>query len=413
MNLSKDEFIKVNEILQYIIDYDVFFDDESMREEIISDDEISEHIVNNKGRSDIYLYFPGEEDVEIPAIELIKLEDDIKSINIEDNSHIKTKNRSIYIVSANDQYKDYILEQYENISLEYSDEIKINLISSSVIIGLAATKLREYDQRNWPTYSAYNAIEVIYLNEASKLSDREEIKLIDSFIFEVADSTDIALIRSEIHCPLDDFTEIEVENIADLRQLHQYNEGMKYFSSAVQIEDPGLKFLGYYKVLEHFSPVALSVDAHELMRKKLDISKSNFDSGDFIKSIFDLSKSVQSRKSDEELIKSSFIKCIDFVGLFGKLPNKIQANIKKHLKVGNVDYSLDPQKVMVASNMVAKIIYKTRNHVVHAKSNFENSGDELTSDDELINMNEFMKEASSQAVRWYSRLPDHHKIGSI
>ncbi|MFT6906767.1 MAG: hypothetical protein ACJAS1_003437, partial [Oleiphilaceae bacterium] len=77
------------------------------------------------------------------------------------------------------------------------------------------------------------------------------------------------------------------------------------------------------------------------------------------------------------------------------------------------DYSVDPQKITTASNMAAKIIYKTRNNVVHAKSNFDKAGDEIASEEEFVELNTFMKEACSQSIRWYSRLPEHQKIEII
>ena len=78
----------------------------------------------------------------------------------------------------------------------------------------------------------------------------------------------------------------------------------------------------------------------------------------------------------------------------------------------DLTYSTDKQKITTASNITGKIIYKTRNKVVHAKSNFALTGDEVTSD-ELPELNVFMKEASSQAIRWYSRQPNHLKLDVI
>ena len=73
---------------------------------------------------------------------------------------------------------------------------------------------------------------------------------------------------------------------------------------------------------------------------------------------------------------------------------------------------MDKQLITTSSNIAGKIIYKTRNKVVHAKSNFTLTGEEITSD-ELPQLNEFMKEACSQAIRWYSRQPNHMKLEVI
>ncbi|WP_138607060.1 hypothetical protein [Pseudoalteromonas sp. S1609] len=415
MKLTKEQYDKLNSLLEYIIKYDKYFDTDYFDEEIYSSEKIEESIEEQEEREEVYIPFPAEDDSSIATEELLELDDDIRSIKIEDHGHINTKYRSIYIVSANDQYSEFALNEYPSITIEHDQNVKINLINSSVIIGLVATKIGAYDGDYWPTYSAYTAIEFVYKDEKSKLRGNEELRLIDSFVFEVADTTNIALTRSKIYCPMDDYSDIEDEigKIGELRELVPANDGMRYFRSGVQIEDSELKFLSFYKVLEHFSPIALRIEAYELMRKKLDASKSSFDSGDYIKSLFDLAKSVQGRFTDEELIKSSFSKCFDFVGLFPKLPASIQVSIKKQLKLKVIDYSVDPQKITTASNIAAKIIYKTRNNVVHAKSNFDKSGDEISSEAEFVELNAFMKEACSQSIRWYSRLPEHQKIEII
>ena len=121
---------------------------------------------------------------------------------------------------------------------------------------------------------------------------------------------------------------------------------------------------------------------------------------------------MRDRFNDEDLIKASFNTCFDLVGLFNKLPETIKKKIKKHIGASELTYSTDRQKITTASNIAGKIIYKTRNKVVHAKSNFTLTGDEV-SPPEFTELNDFMKEASSQAVRWYSRQPNHLKLEII
>ena len=73
---------------------------------------------------------------------------------------------------------------------------------------------------------------------------------------------------------------------------------------------------------------------------------------------------------------------------------------------------MDERQVTTASNMAAKIVYKTRNKVVHAKSNFTETGEEIDIS-EFDQLNLFMKDASAQAIRWYSRQSDHLKLSTI
>lgn len=414
MNLTKEQLLAINEINKYIVDFDNYFED-YQEELVFTDERIKEIIDDNEDVNGIDFSFPGEHDyVSIEPTELLELADEIKSIKIIENNYIKTNHRSYYIVAATDSEENHVLSEYSDIKTTHKDGIKINLLTESIIVGLAATKLGEYDKDYWGTYSQYFSIEIIYDKVENILTKEKEIDILNSFIFEVADSTGIALVFSEIRNPIDDYyehEETEDENYS-LRELEPYNEGMKLFVSAVQIKDPELKFLNFYKVLEHFAPIAVNIEANELMRKKLDAPKSSFEDGDYIRSIFELANSMRDKSNDEDLIKASFLSCFDFVGLFNKLPDSIKKKIKKHLNLAEITYAVDKQNINTASNIAAKIIYKTRNKVVHAKSNFSLAGDEVSLD-EFNNLNDFMKEACSQAIRWYSRQPNHHKLDII
>jgi hypothetical protein len=416
MILNQEQLTEINNTLEFILHYAPFFQDNDYCDDILfSQDHINYIVENSEDINSVSIYFPGDEDTEISIDEIIELSEDIKTIEVVDSGHIKTVNKTYYIVSANDEFFEHSLCEYHSLKLSPKKGVEIKLLNESLIIGLVATKLEQYDSDYSRTYSGFTAIEITYKQPSDRLSNEKELELVNSFIFEIADSTDMALSKSEIYCPTLDYIDIEdnVEKIEELRPLVPSNEGMKYFTSAIQIDDLELKFLSFYKVLEHFSPISLKIEAYELMRKKLDTPRASFDNGDYIKSIFDLANSTLGRFGDEDLIKSAFLGCFDFIGLFEKLPEKIKNNIKKQIKVQVIDYSLDPQKIITASNIAAKIIYKTRNSVVHAKSNFGGSKDDINISNELDELNRFMKEASSQAIRWYSRLPEHQKIEII
>lgn len=416
MKLNKKQLEKINEALRHLIGWCEYFADHE-EDLIFPEERIKEIIENEEEIETIDFDFPGEQDYsQIETKDFLELCDELKSIEIISKDLVKTELRRYYIVGSTDTDEDYFLREYHDIELASLDGITINLIQESPIVGFAAAKLEEYDRDYWGTISQYLAIEIIYENKDKVLNDLDEVEVLNSYIFEVADSTGISLTRSEIHNPVDDFedmrAEAEGQDAQELRELEPYNEGMKLFVSAVQIKDQELKFLNFYKVLEHFSPIAVNIEANELMRKKLDAPKSSFEDGDYIRSIFELANSMRDKFNDEDLIKTSFNTCFDFVGLFDKLPESIKKSVKKQIQAQELTYSMEKQKITTACNIAGKIIYKTRNKVVHAKSNFTLTGDEINSD-EFLQLNEFMKAASSQAIRWYSRQPKHLKLEII
>lgn len=414
MTLNKEQLEKVNEGIKAIFDFcpEIADDNEEL---VYSDERIKEIVEEEEDIEGLEIYFPGEGDCTfIEVDEFIDLVEEIKTIEVVDSSYIKTKLTRYYIVSANEFTDEHILSLH---SLYTNTKgVTTNLIHESIIVGLAATKLGEYEKDNWGTVSPYMSIEIDYETEDDILSKEEELKLINSYIFEVADTVNIALTFSEIRNPIYDLYDITGEIakgvVADLRELEPYNIGMEFFVSAIQIKDPELKFLNFYKVLEHFSPIAVNIEANELMRKKLDAPKSSFEDGDYIRSIFTLANSMRDRYNDEDLIKASFNTCFDFVGLFSKLPESLKKKIKSNIQSKDLDYTTDKQKITTACNIAGKIIYKTRNKVVHAKSNFNLTGEEVQSS-EYTELNDFMKEASSQAIRWYTRQPSHLKLEII
>lgn len=408
MKPNREQLTIINQTLKYMFEYCPYLED--YNEDIMfTEERINEIIEEEEDIEAIEVVFLGEQEpTYIDVEEFISLSEEIKTIKIIDNGLIKTKHHSYYIVSANDSKDDYLIREYPSVKLESAGGISIDIIVESYIIGLVASKLELYDRDYWGTANHYQCVQIVYADENNKLNDFDEIELLNSYLFEIADSSDIALMRSEIHLPEEYFYLEEDGNYQLLRELEPYNEGMKLFTSAVQIKDPELKFLNFYKVIEHFSPIAVNIEANELMRKKLDSPKRLFEDGDFIRSIFNLANSMRDRYNDEDLIKASFTTCFDFIGLFEELPNSIQKKVSNHLKIKKLEYGGDKQQITTASNIVAKIIYKTRNRVVHAKSNFESTGEEI-SNEEFEELNQFMKLASSQTIRWYSRQPNHLK----
>lgn len=406
---NKKQLLLFNDLINWIFkfcpdleDYnsDLIFDEERINEIVTEEEDINE----------IDFFFLGEQNYTTVIFEeFIDLADQIKSLKIINNGFIQTKNHSFYIVSANDSRGDFILNENHNLQLHVKEKkISVDIVSESIIVGLAACNLAMYDDNYWGTITPYQAINISYEDHECRLNDMDELALLNSYLFEIADTLNIALIRTDIHLPEEyEYLEDE-EQYESLRELEPFNEGMKLFTSAVQIEDEELKFLNFYKVLEHYSPIAVNIEANELMRKKLDSPKSKFEDGDFIRSIFQLANSMRDRFNDEDLIKSAFGTCVDFIGLYEELPLSIQKKITGHLKLKKLEYGIDRQQISIASNIAAKIIYKTRNKVVHAKSNFIPDGEEIKSD-EFAQLNQFMKFANSQAIRWYARQPNHLK----
>ena len=272
MKPNREQLTIINQTLKYMFEYCP--DLEDYNEDIMfTEERINEIIEEEEDIEAIEVVFLGEQEpTYIDVEEFISLSEEIKTIKIIDNGLIKTKHHSYYIVSANDSKDDYLIREYPSVKLESAGGISIDIIVESYIIGLVASKLELYDRDYWGTANHYQCVQIVYADENNKLNDFDEIELLNSYLFEIADSSDIALMRSEIHLPEEYFYLEEDGNYQLLRELEPYNEGMKLFTSAVQIKDPELKFLNFYKVIEHFSPIAVNIEANEFEHPTQEIA---------------------------------------------------------------------------------------------------------------------------------------------
>lgn len=411
MLLSESSYNLIRDSILYLIKNIDWFDNYTL-EDFDLPSEYSDELTLDET---IKFNLPGEfEDFEINYGQYLEYVDEIPYLNTSSNEVIKTKLLRYYILGGIDSLEKHIFSHYYSINTVIKDNIKLSLIDKSLLVGLAALRLGEYERDYWGVISPYISIEIKYPDEKSILSTEEEKEIVKSFLFEIAANYNSVLNFSQIQTPelLSD-EEIE-EDIVDSAEisLETFNAGMQLFLSAMQIQEPELKYLNFYKILEHFAPVALNLEAFELMKKKLDIPRQSQNDGDYISSIFNLAKSIQNRYNDEDLIKSTFNRCFDLIGLFPKLPDSIKKLVKKQLSVQIIDYTLPTDKQSIMINFIGKIIYSTRNRVVHAKSNYNLTNTECKSED-IPELNNFMKDACIQTIRWYNRQPNHLKLSAI
>lgn len=411
MSEIREQLEKINAALNAICEWDEFFADQK-DEILLSQTDIDDYTEDESLPETFEMLFPGEQGyTTFKYKNLLELCDDIRTIDCSNPGVIKTKLRRYYIVEISGPIRDFFPE--ESIDIHYPSVLGITMgvVNESIIVGLAAAKIGEYDGDYWGTITPYYSVEIVYDSEERILADDEEKKLLHSFIFEAADNAGMIIRMSKIALPeVEGYCE-EKES-CEISSLEPYNDGMELFISASRTTDPELQFLGFYKVLEYFSPIAVNIEANELMRKKLDVPRSSFESGDYIRSVFALANAMKSKFNDEELIKATFNTCFDFIGLSSLLPASLLSKIIRAINEKELSYSTDSQKIQTCCNMVGKIIYKTRNRVVHAKSNYEATGEEVSGSD-LFQLNIFMHRASSQAIRWYTRQPQHLRLAVV
>jgi hypothetical protein len=343
---------------------------------------------------------------EIAFDEFVEIIDELKSAKVDaERGYIRTKYGSYQVVEPVSSLAEMADYHEINIAVATRNDITLSFVRGLYIVTFAAVSVGAHHEFYSP--SKFSVISVTYPSPEDLLSEVEEAKLIDTFLFELASTHDLLFSRGQMETSFglgeDPFEEL-VGGGSELkvRRLEEYNDGVRLYLAALQVSDPELRFLSLFKVLEFFAPVVFSLEENEAIRKKLDYPAVLTPEAEYIRSLIELVRSMEKRKIDKELMKALFITCLDVVELSKYLPESRRKPLSYESKKAEID---------AFSRDLAEVVVVTRNQVAHAKSNYQPAGNELRGD-ELSAFNEFLRVAAAQTIRWYNRLPGHQKIAS-
>ena len=250
--------------------------------------------VNELEDGDEFLVIPFPRDsVEYSISDFWKYIKEFESLEIIDNSTIKTNRFTNRVIYSEITPIDYLIEEHD-FSFENEEGITINLIANPILVGLAATKLDLWDKYA-PPCSFYCALEVEYPDD-KRYSAEEENNLIRAYLFEISNSEDIVINYTEIrdsgYYRFVDEEDKEIEKIFKNKQIEKYNPCMDYFLKGIDSKDSEIRFLYFYKILEYFSPIVARISAFDRLRKKLDSPSLINPDGNFLQSIFNCPRNM-------------------------------------------------------------------------------------------------------------------------
>lgn len=342
-----------------------------------------------------------DSEIHIPRDEFLQAIEEFKSLKTSgDGSFVRTNRRTSRIVQPASTSAQTIDQFHTKLTMKLADGTVILFKPTSFWVAIAALKAEAYDADFMPA-EAYASIELFYPPNANKMSEKEEEEVIDSFLFELAASEKLVFQKAKFFedAPWD-VEEDETEFVPKFRPLEPFNEGMRLFVAAIPVEDPELRLLSLFKVLEFFAPIVLALDSIEALRKKLDSPLALSPDANYLKSILDLVRSLDERRNDNQMIRLLFETCLDFVELSEMLPHPCFKELKYRDKKADIE---------AQSRSAAEALVATRNQVAHAKSDYRPTGVELPLA-ELSDFNAFLEAAAVQTIRWYNRLPVHLKL---
>lgn len=399
--------------MQNINDYLHFLEDEYNVSSPCLDDENK-----TEDYKDIQLDFPDDQfRCTMPAAEFLDYMSDIHSFQVVDKSTARTDHVRQTVISS--KYGDY--ETFIGLLKSYafeSEHYKLRIVSFPILIGMMNSRNSNYDD-NYGVGSCdiYQAIEIKYTDDF-RLAIKEEDELINRVLYFVSNKVGTAVYVSKVvdiqniyDSDLDAEDEIK-EHVVNVDSIPQYCSLMPLYIQAQKAEDPEVRFLQFYKLIEHISPVVAKLTAYDRLNKRLDILQSVQRDYTYLNSLLDISRQYNRDLRDDSLACSVIQNCVDVPPLWTYLPERIRKQISKSLglqKEVNLDVDLDENRLSSLQKQVASVIYATRNSIVHAKSNYEPTDLELVGE-EFIKGNQMMEIIAKSIISWNLRQPKGLRI---
>lgn len=368
---------------------------------------------------EICLTFPDDIDyTKIPTEDFIDYMTDIGSIKRLDRKTVLTNHISQTVISSS--RKGYTAFEDKLSSFTFKGEgIEAHITERPFLIGLMNAKERQYDEDfGFGACEPYTAIEI---HSEELLNGRLVEETVERICFYLSKRLGVGVYPSEIadfsefYYRIDEFyddKEDDEDFDVDISSIPKYSSLLRMYRLAKSIEDPEIQFLQYYKILENVSKNVAKKIAFDSINDNLDSLKHVEEDSSNLDTILSVFKQYDLNNKDDVLPLVVLEHCTDCFKVFEMMPVRLQNHIKSNLSVDKDELKegdlSEDQKVSLRKQM-AKILYSTRNRIVHAKLNYTNKGIEIN-DDELEEANEMMSEIAVSIIKWNFNQVDGFRI---
>ena len=355
------------------------------------------------GDDQIYIGFPDEWDEAnsyYSVEDFMRYTEKLEAIQRIDNHSVILGNIRQTIIKVNEYYYEHLVPP---IKFE-TDKYILKFVENPFLIGIIASRDGIYDE-DFGIYpcSDYLAAELQYKDV--KPNEEEDLSFINSCLYHISSKYNIPMSVGEFR-DWDDITDETNDESIEVNgsELIPYCKAMDYYVEGLSIDQPDIKYIHYYKIIEYFSPIVSKKFSYEQLNKRLDALQILERDSEYLESIFKLTKQYEVSLKDKELAYTVLRECIDITSLIQFLPEKIQKMISK-----NFHFSLENMPALQFSELdnikkyLADILYATRNSIVHAKSNYTVTGKECTEEEDLEQLNDFMEKLCQCLFIWNGR----------
>ena len=374
---------------------------------------------------EITLSFPDDQEYSIYSLEdFMEYMAEINSIKRVDNTTVRTDHIIQTIISSSRM--GYSGFEDKLFSYSFSDEdVDVSIVDNPFLIGVMNSRENVYEQDfGYGACEPYKAIEIRVHGEA----DVDAHELVERICYFLTDKLDVAVYPSEIadinglYDRVDEYYDFDEDDDRPakksepteigLNEVPRYSPILKMYRQAKGVEDPEIQFLQYYKIVEFVSPMVARKVAYERLNKRLDLLPSVERDHKFLDSILLLSRKYDTDRRDDTLAMSVIEGCVDVIPLFGMLPKRVRKIIKGVLRFQKdslTDEDVIEEQIKGLQKQIATMIYDTRNSIVHAKSNYTPTGNEIQIE-ELPQANYVMDVVARSIINWNIRQPEGFRV---
>lgn len=359
----------------------------------------------NEGDEVINFSFPGDEDcVQIGVDDLINITSKLDTYEECGESTVRCANLSQTVIDI--EYNWYYDGEILNEIYE-TDCFIASIVEEPILIGIRNLRHDCYNYDFWSPCRVFHAIEFRYKEGVKKLPYEQELEEIYRFLFTLNVKNNYLIRIAELPEvetgeSMDDIEETDLENYDFTKEtekiVHHSSDlpngspMLKMYLDALSISDRGLRFLLFYKIIEYISPIIANSILYKRLEARLNIGVFSKKGESFYNSIVDLVHRYNRSISDAELASTVLTECCDIELTRPYIPDSIwklmlrDSGVAANRKIEDLTND-DIAKLNIS---LGKILYATRNSIVHAKSNYTVTGKECPTKD-IGTLNEFMK----------------------
>lgn len=421
MKIKKEQLKQLRNWLTILTEEDIEHDDPSG----YLDEEKLEEIPDEVEIEDICLSFPYDQDYANYSIDEFKTYmSEIDTLRKVNDFVVRTDHIIQAVISSSRiGYSGFESELY---GYKFKGEdIDVTIENYPFLVGLINTRKEYYDGDLG--YGACEPYPAIVIRSKNVIEDSAAIELAERICFYLTDSLGVAVYPwsgpdiNEIYDTMDEYYEDDEDEETDdeeerapieMNMLPSYSPLLKMYRQAKGVDDQEIQFLQYYKIIEYISPVVARRVAYEQLNKRLDMLPAVKRDYKYLDSIIAVARKYDKDMRDDSLAASVIENCVDVVPLYGMFPDRLRRTIKKNCSLQKdtlTDEDVNEDQIRGIQKGIAAILYATRNSIVHAKSNYNPTGNEFNTE-ELSEGNAVMEIIARSIINWNERQAEGFRI---